>query len=259
LTSGPVMEHHESIPSTSDRLRVLAMEGVPAFSLVIADEQSEGRGRGGRSWHSPRNAGLWMSILLDAPAGGGPGVVPLLVGVLAARAVERAAGVPVGLKWPNDLVAGSGPVGPTLGKLGGVLAEAARTPDGPRIIVGVGVNLRRPSFLPTEAAGAAFLEEAAGRSIAAGDLAEALISEFRAHANPPPALLQGAVRKAWRERDVLEGRRVAPDLAPEGVAMGVGADGCLRVRDDSGSVHEVRAGSVRIVGEGPAAIYSAEG
>ncbi|MEX0843173.1 MAG: hypothetical protein WD120_02370, partial [Gemmatimonadota bacterium] len=145
------------------------------------------------------------------------------------------------------------------GKLGGVLAEAVRTPDGPRIIVGVGVNLRRPPSLPADAAGAAFLEEAAGRSIAAGDLAEALLGELRTHASPPPAVLEGAVREAWEERDVLEGRRVAPDLALEGLALGVGADGCLRVRDDRGAVHEVRAGSVRIVGEGPAAIYSAEG
>ncbi len=126
-----MIEHHETLPSTSDRLRELAVEGAAPFTVVTADEQSWGRGRGGRSWYSPRGAGLWMSVLLDAPPGGVPGVVPLLAGVLVARAVEDVSGIRVGLKWPNDLLVVAAPSSPRLGKLGGVRAEAVGAPGGP--------------------------------------------------------------------------------------------------------------------------------
>lgn len=144
------------VDSTNLRLRALAEEGAPPFTVVVADAQWAGRGRGGRVWDSPAGAGLWISVLLPPPPEGLPGVTPLAVGVAAAEAVEALGrGDPqagcgggtaalqshlqVGLKWPNDLLLPL--AGPRLGwgKVGGILCEVA--PGGSGILAGVGINL----------------------------------------------------------------------------------------------------------------------
>lgn len=250
-------ERHESIGSTSDRLRELARRGAAPFTAVLADRQTAGRGRGGRGWHSAPGSGLWISVLLPSPPGGAPGAASLAVGAAAALAVEAATGVEVGLKWPNDLLVRSTPAGPELGKVGGVLCETVRAPGGALVVVGVGINLRRPPEAPDEAfRAAAFLDEATGRPVGVEELAGALAGELRRLADPPPDRLEGELRRQWDQRDLLRGRAVRTETAPAGVAVGLGPDGALRVSDAAGRIHTVRAGSVRLEGEGPAALFA---
>ena len=105
------------IGSTMDRLHELAEQGAPAGTAVLAEAQTGGRGSRGRAWHSPPG-GLWLSVLYRPPAPDGVELLSLRLGLLVAAALETlAAGLPVMVKWPNDLMLHDR-------KLGGMLCEA---------------------------------------------------------------------------------------------------------------------------------------
>lgn len=126
------IEWHPQLSSTSDRLKDLARGGAAEWTTVLAERQSGGRGREGRSWVSPPG-GLYLSVLLR-PRFAAVGLVPLAAGVAVAEATAIH-GVVVELKWPNDVIAGGR-------KLGGILSEASSGPSGVEwIVVGIGVNV----------------------------------------------------------------------------------------------------------------------
>jgi BirA family biotin operon repressor/biotin-[acetyl-CoA-carboxylase] ligase len=129
------VEWHETLVSTSDRLKVLARAGAPEWTVVLADEQTGGRGREGRRWLSPAG-GLYLSVLLR-PRFEGVGLVPLAAGVAVAEAVAER-GIAAELKWPNDvLVVGR--------KVAGILAEAASGAGGVVwVALGIGLNVSLP-------------------------------------------------------------------------------------------------------------------
>jgi BirA family biotin operon repressor/biotin-[acetyl-CoA-carboxylase] ligase len=135
ITPSVPVEWHAILVSTSDRLKALARGGAPEWTTVVADEQTGGRGREGRTWLSPPG-GLYLSILLR-PRFEGVGLVPLAAGVAVTEAVAEQ-GVAAELKWPNDvLVSGR--------KLGGILAEATSGPRGVEwVALGIGLNLSLP-------------------------------------------------------------------------------------------------------------------
>jgi BirA family biotin operon repressor/biotin-[acetyl-CoA-carboxylase] ligase len=128
----PAVEWPASIVSTSDRLKALARGGAPEWTVVLADEQSGGRGREGRTWVSP-SGGLYVSVLLR-PRFEKVGLLPLAAGVAVAEAAGEI-GVATELKWPNDVLASGG-------KLAGVLSEAVSGPAGVEwVVLGIGVNV----------------------------------------------------------------------------------------------------------------------
>jgi BirA family biotin operon repressor/biotin-[acetyl-CoA-carboxylase] ligase len=131
-----------------DQARAGAAEGL----VLVAEEQTAGRGRLGRSWSAPPRAALTFSVLLR-PADVPPnrlGWLPLLTGVAVAAAVRDQAGVPASLKWPNDVLVGER-------KLAGILAEA----HGDAVVVGVGLNVTlSQAELPVPAATSLLIEDA---------------------------------------------------------------------------------------------------
>lgn len=158
--SGPLPVLLATTESTNADAVRLATDGAPEGSCVVAEEQTAGRGRLGRTWASPPHAGLWLSVVIRAADQPRPRLAWLaLVAGLAARDAVRSLGsVPVALKWPNDLVmetaacgGGGGPV-----KLGGILSEALA--DG-TVILGIGINVSmRSAELPFANATSLFLE-----------------------------------------------------------------------------------------------------
>lgn len=122
-----------------------------SYCAVLAERQSEGRGRQGNRWESAAGAGLWMSAALPAPAGVAPGLVLQRAMAAAARALDPE-GRTLGLKWPNDLVARKEG---RLVKLGGILGEQS----GGRLILGLGVNLTEAPVIPGRALAPASLSE----------------------------------------------------------------------------------------------------
>jgi BirA family transcriptional regulator, biotin operon repressor / biotin---[acetyl-CoA-carboxylase] ligase len=214
-------EHLARVGSTNDVVRDWLAAGTPEVCLVVADEQTAGRGRDGRSWVAPPDAALLVSLgfrptwLAPAQAWRLAAVASLAM----AEAAETTAGLAPGavrLKWPNDLVIamgdGSGPGG--VRKIGGVLGETSGlgTPD-PRAVIGLGVNAdwSATDFPADIAATMTSLRELAGRRIEREDL----LTVFEAYVEPRIAALRtgrfdGA---AWAARQVTTGRQVRLETA----------------------------------------------
>src|SRR3954462_10109637 len=116
----------------------LAAEGAPAGTLVIANQQTAGRGRGGKSWQSSSGAGLWLTLIERPRDESGLGVLSLRVGLAAAEALDRFAAEPIRVKWPNDLYIDRS-------KLAGILVEARwREQAVEWVAIGMGINVKQP-------------------------------------------------------------------------------------------------------------------
>jgi len=142
----------------------LAADGTPAGTVVLADEQTAGRGRAGKTWASAPGAGIWLTLIEKPDDTSGIEVLSIRVGLRIAEALDRFAGEPIRLKWPNDLYAEGG-------KLGGILVEARwREQSLEWLAIGVGINVRQPENVD----GAGSLEAGTGRLEVLSELVPAL-------------------------------------------------------------------------------------
>ncbi len=233
----PHLEVHDVLTSTNDRAQTLAEEGARPFSVVLAEEQTAGRGRSGRRWHTPRGSGLLLSTLL--PGGGATPLshLPLLVGLATARAAESVSPrVAVGIKWPNDLLVRGR-------KVGGILCERHHG----AVVAGVGMNLRQKSAdFPPELVGVATsLEAEADGVVSVSSLVTALLRELRSLIGRPTEELDSDIHEELTARDVLREHEVETQMAGRGVARGITGDGALLLEREDGTLQRVVAGSVR--------------
>jgi BirA family biotin operon repressor/biotin-[acetyl-CoA-carboxylase] ligase len=231
----PVVEAYDRIGSTNDRAKELAEEPGRAFAVVVAHEQTAGRGRRGARWHSPSGGGLWMSVVLPCPQAALH--LPLLVGLAAAEAIEEgSAAVRVGMEWPNDLVVRGR-------KVGGILCEGV-----PRAVVaGLGINVRTPDggFPEALRTRATSLEEEGGNMLQTSVLAGLVVRALKARVTPPWDGLAPDALAALGGRDALLTRPVESEEHGVGRARGIGPDGALLLERPDGSRVRVVAGSVR--------------
>jgi BirA family biotin operon repressor/biotin-[acetyl-CoA-carboxylase] ligase len=229
--------------STNDDAARLARAGARHGTVIIARSQRAGRGRDGRPWASPRDAGLYLSAvirpplaLVDVPP------VTLAIGIGLCEAA-RGVGAPVLLKWPNDaLVHGR--------KLAGVLVEAHS--QGNRleaIVVGIGVNLTAAALPPELAATAIALDEAAGGAVDRAAFIGLLLAHVERWIDRYIASGLEAIAPAWHARmaaGIAARARVnGADLAGE--VAGLDGDGALLLRDSLGRLHRVRSGDVEVI------------
>ena len=169
------MELLESTTSTLDVAHRIAAEGAPAGTLVVANEQTAGRGRGGKSWQSSPGTGIWLTLIERPANSSGLEVLSLRVGLAAAEALDRFAPEPIRLKWPNDLYVDRG-------KLAGILVEARwREGSVEWIAIGLGVNVSAPK----EVENAAGLEPGTDRVDVLGELVPALRAASRTRGRRP--------------------------------------------------------------------------
>lgn len=222
----PRVEILGTTTSTLDVAHRLAAEGAPSGTLVIADEQTAGRGRGGKSWESSAGSGLWLTLIERPADSSGLGVLSLRVGLAAAEALDRFAPEPIRLKWPNDLYIDQG-------KLGGILVEARwREQSVEWIAIGLGVNVAAPKNVKT----AAGLEEGTDRLDVLGDLVPAVVAAARA-----TGPLNAGEMEEFDARDLARGRRcVEPAI---GRVAGITSTGELLVAL-ADSVSPFRSGSL---------------
>jgi BirA family biotin operon repressor/biotin-[acetyl-CoA-carboxylase] ligase len=230
--------------STNADLVAAALTGELAGLVLVADEQTAGRGRLGRSWSAPAGSGLAVSVLLrPAVAANRLGWLPLVTGLAVVDAVRDSAGLAVGLKWPNDVV-----VGPDGRKLAGILAERVGGTDA--VVVGVGLNVAMTAEqLPVPTATSLALELAPAEPPAVDDVLAALLARLGARVG---AWAVGDDQAGeYRAACVTLGRDVRVDLPARGVLEGRAVDvddtGRLLV-DVGGRVEPVAAGDVTEAG-----------
>lgn len=225
------VEHHARIGSTNDRARALLREPDGAGTLVVADEQLNGRGRRGRSWASPPGRNLYLSLALRPRLAAADAWWLSAAAALAVRdACSKVAGLAV--KWPNDVVAADG------SKVAGLLLETSV--DGERIVdavIGIGINVNwlraeMPAELRTRATSLAELSGApVDRAALLDRLAVALEREVAGiEAGRSPI-------DRYRAASVLDGRRVEVEMGDEriaGTVRGISDDGALQVETAKG-------------------------
>ncbi|GAC1634102.1 MAG: biotin--[acetyl-CoA-carboxylase] ligase [Candidatus Acidiferrum sp.] len=241
---GKHVHHFLRIDSTNRVAMELGYANEPEGTVVIAEEQTAGRGRAGRSWHSERGTGIYVTLLLRPKIS--PVQAPLLTmmaGLSAQSAIQSQTGLTIDLKWPNDLMrAGK--------KLGGILTEMHAEPSQVRfVIVGIGINVNQDTFPPELSAIGTSLRAQSGRVQSRLELLVRLLREFENDYNR--FLRKGAASVTQRFEAVssyARGKRVMVSNGPEnysGVTAGLSPEGLLRVERTDGSVVTVIAGDVR--------------
>ncbi|MBC7870458.1 MAG: biotin--[acetyl-CoA-carboxylase] ligase [Chitinophagaceae bacterium] len=227
------------IDSTQNYALQWLRDGAPSGAVVIADEQVMGRGRHGRTWHTPPGVALALSIILRPTIDALPHVT--MLGALAiAETLDGLGATDVGIKWPNDVHLNSK-------KVSGVLPEAVWEGDQLRgVVLGIGINVR-VDFTDTELERSAIsIEPALGIRIDRADLLVALLARIDAW-----AMKLGTIElyNGWKSRlNVLGQPMTMMDVngLVKGTAEDIDPQGALLVRAADGTVHRVIAGDVAL-------------
>ncbi len=237
----------ESVVSTQRNAHHLAEENTPDGSVVLAEEQTGGRGRLGRVWHSPKRTGIWMSLILrpNLPIHQTPQIT-LLAAVSVAQAVQKLTGVQLEIKWPNDLLYRKK-------KLVGILTELqAEEGHVKSVIVGMGLNVNlTEEQLPEELKKiATSLRIIKGEPISRLDLISHILNEFeRLYLL---YLEQGfkVIKLLWESYATRFGQVVNARTFNGGVirgtAKGITDDGVLLLEDELGTVHEIYSADIEL-------------
>jgi BirA family biotin operon repressor/biotin-[acetyl-CoA-carboxylase] ligase len=244
-TIGKSLYHFYSVDSTNAFALRLLEHGykVAEGTVVIAESQTAGKGRLGRSWHSEREAGLYLSMVLYPKAP--PSLAPLLTlatTIAAHNAVEKATQLDVDIKWPNDLLIGGK-------KACGILAEMQAEVDRIKMmIIGVGINVNHESFPDEIASRATSLRLASGRLQSRIEILVDFLEEFEAlyltfEQKGPRAIIDWWTRLSsfanGRKIEIHDGVRTIA-----GVTRGLNPLGALRVEQEDGRTEEVYSGDV---------------
>lgn len=241
-----LLNYRGTVSSTQSEAKELAEAGVPEGTAVLAEEQTAGRGRQGRRWHSPKGAGVWMSVVLrpemelkDTPQ------LTLLAGVAVCQTIREHTGVQAAIKWPNDLLVGER-------KICGILVESALSQGQIRyIIAGIGIDVAAaeedyPEELRRVATSLRI--ESGGRIFDRVALAENVLTELQKLYRLYAAEGFAPISRMWSGMSATLGRRVLVG-APEtdrvsGIAVALDETGCLVVEDEAGSLHSVHSGEI---------------
>jgi BirA family biotin operon repressor/biotin-[acetyl-CoA-carboxylase] ligase len=241
--------HYRQLDSTNNALKKLAEKGAPEGTVVLAEEQSQGRGRLGRSWSSPFGKGIYLSILLKPPLA--PQETQLLT-LLAAVAVAKSIllnlpGLAVGIKWPNDLLIHNR-------KVCGILTELKAEADLLHyLVIGIGLNVNtRKEDFPADLQSSAtslFLENNKQLVLRRHKLAASLLREMDSSYLDYFKSGPGAVISEWKKYNVTLGKEVTIKTVKEnysGFAVDLDVNGALIVEDAKGHKKRFSSGEVSL-------------
>jgi len=251
---GRTVHYLRTVGSTSSELKALAREGAAAGTVVLADEQTVGRGRSGRTWFSPVGLGVWMSILLRCELSA-ERLAPLSIAaaVSVADALRELTGLDVRVKWPNDLLVGGR-------KLGGLLVESIQTAgkDVLSAVLGIGLNVNlTESDLPAELVGiATSLRSELGHSLPRLEVLRVMLLALERCFERYEREGIAGFRERWKELSSTLGREVtvtpgrpaagATECIAAGTVMGLAKSGALILEDASGATHEIWFGDITL-------------
>jgi len=237
----------ETTVSTQEEAKQMAEKGAPEGTAVIAEEQTGGRGRMGRKWHSPKGKGIWMSVVLRprltlqaTPQ------LTLLAGVAVCRAIRTATGVEAGIKWPNDLLVSGR-------KVCGILLESSMSEGQLQYcIAGIGIdaNLAEddyPDFL--QGVGSSLMMERGGIPVDRTELAASVLAELESLYKLYLEHGFGPIGMLWESLSVTLGRQIGLNTAGGrtfGKAVGLDNDGGLLLENDEGRIFSVCSGEIEL-------------
>lgn len=237
--------------STQEEVRLLAEQGAEEGTLVIAEEQTTGRGRQGRKWHSPAGKGIWMSLLLrpQLPLSSAPQLT-LLSAVAVCRAVRMVTGVDVGIKWPNDLLANGR-------KICGILLESVGEDEMIRYcIAGIGIdaNLESSDLPPELEPIATSLQIESGRKVDRAVLIGAVLAEMEKLYGLYKEEGFAPIGHLWEALSITTGQDITVKTAQgevSGRAMGLDEYGGLLVMQRDHRLTTIFSGEVQFEGCNP--------
>lgn len=233
---GSAIEWHEAVDSTQNMAQKLAEEGAPEGTLVVAEQQLNGRGRMGRGWVSPQGKGIWMSMVLrpSVPIHFAPQLT-LLTAVALCRSLRRVTSLPIGIKWPNDLLIEGK-------KISGILLESTAEDERLRYVIagiGISVNLEKSDY-PEE-----ILDKVTSLRMANGGESFDRITVIADFLHEWEQLYFLYLDKGfapiitlWEALSVSlnqPARLITPQGTIDGVPIGLDASGALTVRKEDGS------------------------
>jgi BirA family transcriptional regulator, biotin operon repressor / biotin---[acetyl-CoA-carboxylase] ligase len=242
--SGWLIHRFDSVASTMDVASQLARFGARERTAVVSAEQTAGRGRGGRSWQAAAGSAVFATLILrPSVAAHRLSTLPLIAGVAVAEALERIAGCPVWLKWPNDVWL---QVDGGAAKVAGILVTSSlRSESVDHVLVGVGINvLGGAQELPP---GATSVEAATGVTVTTDEVFRCMLERF---ANAYTAFVAADGRPSltgWLARAALLGELVTIEDAARsltGTFVGVDEDGGLLIEESSHQIRKVVAGDL---------------
>jgi BirA family transcriptional regulator, biotin operon repressor / biotin---[acetyl-CoA-carboxylase] ligase len=231
--------HEPSVESTNDLAREAARRDWPDRSVFVADYQTRGRGRHGRTWLCPPWAGLLMSVLLrrrDAPAY----TYTMLAAVALSESIERLLALEPAIKWPNDVVIDGK-------KVAGVLAEASDDGREQIIVVGVGVNVNLDPDEIADLPNATSLSIEAGVAVHRGELLTLMLERFDSWLRGDRFQIEDGLWSAWNGRLWGRDQNIRVQEGDEllvGTVVGGNRDGTLLVRLGDGTVRRIVAGEI---------------
>jgi len=243
---GRNLHYFDSVDSTQKIAQALAYENTDEGTVVIAEEQTAGRGRMDRKWYSPKYSGIWMSIILrpKLPIPKAPQLT-LIAAVAVVQAIEEVTGILPEIKWPNDILANGK-------KLTGILTELQAESDRINsIIIGIGVNVntREEDFPEDLLSIASSLAIETGKTIVREKLIRAILEELEKLYLLYLEKGFYPIRLIWESYAVSIGKNItARTLTGEirGKAIGITDDGVLLIEDSGGRIHHIYSADIQL-------------
>ena len=251
---GKTLHPIEQVDSTNSQALLMTEVGTPHGTVIFANQQTAGKGRLGRHWHSPANTNLYCSIVLtQKPTQSLITWIPLISGVAVAETLEELSGLPMSVKWPNDILFGAK-------KLGGILCETtAKGSSGWAAIVGIGINVNcEKSHFPLDLMETATsLAIEADRQFDRRGVLTTLLAKLESYFDCLYSSDLHALQSSYNSRSSTLGRAIRAHLVTgehiEGFALAIGSEGELRVTPSNTSHQsttgksspiEIRAGDI---------------
>lgn len=245
--AGHPVSFYDTVNSTNLRAKLDADNGAPEGALVVADMQTAGRGRRGRTWSSPAGLNVYFTLILKPQyVPDKASMVTLVMALAVAEGIRETCGVEAGIKWPNDIVANGK-------KVCGILTEMSVERDFiHHVVIGVGINVGLQEFAPELAATATSLQAECGRKVPKAALVANIMKAFEKHyevfrGKADLSGLIGSYNEMLVNRD-REVRVLDPKGEYSGIARGINEVGELLVELPDGRVEKVYAGEVSVRG-----------
>jgi BirA family biotin operon repressor/biotin-[acetyl-CoA-carboxylase] ligase len=239
------IEYCKTLGSTNVRAKELAERGTAEGTLIIAEVQTEGRGRRGRSWLSPAGHGIYATLVLRptmSPAGAPR--ITLMTAVAVAEAILSLSELDVKIKWPNDIMVKGK-------KLAGILTEISTEMDSINyIVVGLGLNVNTPDFPRELEKRATSMLIETGKNFSRIKLLRAYLEQFEKYYKLFTSNHFRLIMRRWKELTEIIGREIIVDVIGQshsGKVIDIDDDGVLIIEDGNGVIHRIFSGDVTVV------------